>query len=57
MKRFKIEEYEKNYLTSALKNFKGNVELAAQFAKKDRREFYRLMKKYKINPDEYRVHV
>lgn len=49
-----IKNFEKNYLATTLNIFKGNVSQAAKFAQKDRREFYRLIKKYKLDPEFYR---
>jgi len=53
-KKNNIEEFERDYLRIVLKLFNGNVSKASEFAKKDRREFYRLINKYKIQPDLYR---
>ena len=53
-KKHNIEEFERDYLRIVLKLFKGNVSKASEFAKKDRREFYRLINKYKIQPDLFR---
>lgn len=50
-----IEDFEENYLKTVLKVFNGNVSRASGFAKKDRREFYRLIKKHKIKPSIYRL--
>ncbi|MEE9450348.1 MAG: sigma-54 dependent transcriptional regulator [Ignavibacteriaceae bacterium] len=50
-----IDEFERKYLKSVLKMFNGNVSKASGFAKKDRREFYRLISKYKIEPNSYRL--
>jgi two-component system response regulator GlrR len=49
-----IKNFEQNYLISVLNTFNGNVSKAASFANKDRREFYRLINKYKIKLDQYR---
>ncbi|MCI0623915.1 MAG: sigma-54 dependent transcriptional regulator [Acidobacteria bacterium] len=43
-----IEQFEKSYVTELLKIHKGNVTHAAREAKKDRRAFGRLIKKYQI---------
>ena len=48
------DEFEKQYLKTLLKIFSGNISKASFFAKKDRREFYRLIKKHKIEPNIYR---
>ena len=47
-------DFEIKYLERVLKLFNGNVSKASQFAKKDRRDFYRLIKKHKIVPNIYR---
>ena len=47
-------DFEIKYLERVLKLFNGNVSKASQFAKKDRRDFYRLIKKHKIEPNIYR---
>lgn len=43
-----IAQFEKSYLTEALRATRGNVTRAAKTAKTDRRNFGRLMKKYHI---------
>lgn len=49
------DNFEIKYLESVLKLFNGNVSKASHFAKKDRRDFYRLIKKHKIEPNIYRL--
>ena len=49
-----MEKFQKDYLKKLLSVFNGNVSKASRFAKADRRGFYRLIKKYNINPDMYR---
>ena len=49
-----IEHFEKNYIIKALKIFNGNVSKAAEKAHKDRKSFWRIMKKYDIDPNDYR---
>lgn len=48
------DDFEKKYLDRVLELFSGNVSKAAHFAKKDRRDFYRLIKKHQIEPNIYR---
>ena len=48
------DDFEIRYLESVLKLFNGNVSKASHFAKKDRRDFYRLIKKHKIEPNFFR---
>jgi len=47
-------EFEKTYVIQALKITEGRVAAAARLAGKDRKDFYDLMKKHLIDPDEYR---
>ena len=47
-------EFERNYVTRALQMTDGRVAAAARLAGKDRKDFYELMKKHRIDPDEYR---
>ncbi len=56
IKPFKIakEEFERNYIISALKKFEGNVKRASEETGKDRKDFYYLMKKYSIDPNNFR---
>ncbi len=49
------DEFEKKYLERVLDLFNGNVSKASQFAEKDRRDFYRLIKKHKIEPNIFRL--
>lgn len=44
-----IEEFEKTYIAELLRIHQGNVTLAARDAKKERRTFGRLIKKYQIS--------
>jgi two-component system response regulator GlrR len=43
-----IEGFERNYISEVLAACGGNISQAARKAKKDRRAFYALMKKYKV---------
>jgi two-component system, NtrC family, response regulator GlrR len=54
-KKLVNEEFEKVYLNTLLKIYNGNVKKASAFAKKDRSELYRLIKKHKIEPNIYRL--
>jgi two-component system, NtrC family, response regulator GlrR len=53
-KQMTVRNFEKTYLNNLLIAFKGNLTQAAKFAKKDRRAFIRLIKKYELNPASYR---
>jgi two-component system, NtrC family, response regulator GlrR len=50
-----IGEFEKSYLQELLLNFHGNVSHAAKAAKKDRRSFWQLVRKHKIDVQEFRT--
>ena len=47
-------EFEKEYLTNLVKLTEGNVTRAAELAGKYRADFYNLMKKYDINPGNFK---
>ena len=46
--------FEKDYVSRALRITRGNVAAAARLAAKDRKDFYDLMKRHDIDPDDYR---
>jgi two-component system response regulator GlrR len=48
-------EFERGYVIQTLRLAGGRVAAAARLAGKDRKDFYDLMKKHTINPDDYRV--
>jgi two-component system response regulator GlrR len=48
------KRFEKDYVTLLLRYSKGNVSRAATISKKDRKDFYYLMRKYNINPKDFR---
>jgi two-component system, NtrC family, response regulator GlrR len=54
MKAKAVDEFEKNYINSLLLAHQGNISRAAVAAQKDRRSFFELMRKHKINPRHYR---
>ena len=47
-------EFERDYVMQALRATGGKVAAAARLADKDRKDFYDLMRKHRIMPDEYR---
>ena len=47
-------EFERNYVVQALRICGGKVAAAARMAGKDRKDFYDLMKKLGIRPDDFR---
>jgi two-component system, NtrC family, response regulator GlrR len=55
MKREVIERFEKDYLTRLMSEHLGNVSHAAQTAGKDRRDFGKLLKKYRLDPKCFRT--
>jgi len=44
------EKFDKSYLVQVLTASKGNVSRASELAAKDRAEFYRLLRKYALDP-------
>jgi DNA-binding NtrC family response regulator len=53
-KRAVIETFEKDYLTRVMSQHRGNVSHAARTAGKDRRDFGKLLKKYRLEPKLFR---
>lgn len=49
-----LKKFERDYLANALTISNGNITHAAQFARQDRRAFSRLLKKYKLDPADFR---
>jgi len=49
-----VETFERSYIEQLLASNAGNVTHAARAAKKNRRAFFELMRKYKIDSDAYR---
>lgn len=48
------KKFEKDYVTLLLRHSRGNVTRAASISRKDRKDFYYLMRKYNINPKDFR---
>jgi two-component system, NtrC family, response regulator GlrR len=48
------EQFEKAYLVQVLTTMKGNVSRAAELAGKDRAEFYKLLRKYTLDPGTFK---
>lgn len=46
--------FEKSYITHILELTKGNVSMAAQLAGKYRADFYNLLKKYNLDPEDFK---
>ena len=49
-----INNFEKHYLEELINKSSGNVSLAAQRAEKERSSFGKLLKKYGLNPQNYK---
>ena len=47
-------EFERNYLVNILQISEGNVTLAARLAKRNRTEFYKLLKRHQLEPKVFR---
>ncbi len=48
------EEFTRNYLTQLLKITEGNVSYAARLAKRNRTNFYKLLNRYGIEPEQFK---
>ncbi|HPQ45205.1 MAG TPA: sigma-54 dependent transcriptional regulator [Syntrophales bacterium] len=48
------DSFEKNYLISILESTQGNVSKAAKLAGKYRADFYTLLKKYRLDPQDFK---
>jgi len=55
MKRKVIHQFETDYIHSLLTAYRGNVSQAAQAAQKERRTFWELCRKHKIDVQKFRV--
>ena len=55
MKANVISEFETNYIQSLLIAYKGNITKAAQAAQKERRTFWQLIRKHKIDVHKFKV--
>jgi DNA-binding NtrC family response regulator len=55
MKRKTIEAFERDYLDRLMQKYNGNVSRAALAAGKERRELGKLLKKYQIDPNQFRL--
>jgi two-component system response regulator GlrR len=49
-----IERFEKNYIQGVLSACRGNITRAAQVAQKNRRAFWQLIQKYRIDVSRFR---
>jgi two-component system response regulator GlrR len=48
------DTFSRDYLTSNLQETKGNVSKSARLAKRNRTDFYRLLARYRIEPDDFK---
>jgi two-component system response regulator GlrR len=55
MKARVVSQFETNYLQSLLLAYKGNISQAAQAAQKERRTFWELIRKHKIDVQKFKV--
>lgn len=55
MKAKVVSQFETNYLQSLLLAYKGNISKAAQVAQKERRTFWELIRKHKIDVQKFKV--
>jgi two-component system, NtrC family, response regulator GlrR len=55
MKARVINDFEKHYIGALLQAHHGNISRAALAAKKDRRTFFQLIRKHKIDPQNFRM--
>lgn len=55
MKAKVVAQFETNYLQSLLLAYKGNISQAAQAAQKERRTFWELIRKHKIDVQKFKV--
>ncbi|HKQ05843.1 MAG TPA: sigma 54-interacting transcriptional regulator [Blastocatellia bacterium] len=49
-----IAQFERTYIEELLKTYQGNITRAAQAAQKNRRAFWQLIRKHRIDPQSYR---
>lgn len=51
-----VDDFERSYIEQLLIAHSGNITIAARTAKKDRRAFFELMRKHRIEPQRFRIH-
>ena len=56
MKAKVVTQFERTYLHNLMVNYHGNVSQAARAAKKNRRAFWELIRKHKLEVDSFRTH-
>jgi two-component system, NtrC family, response regulator GlrR len=50
-------QFARNYLTANLRQTAGNVSQAARLAKRNRTDFYKLLARYRLNPEDFKATV
>ncbi len=50
------DEFTRNYLSQILQITMGNVSQAARLAKRNRTDFYKLLARHDLNPDQFKTH-
>jgi two-component system, NtrC family, response regulator GlrR len=50
-----VDAFERSYIEQLLIAHSGNITIAARTAKKDRRAFFELMRKHRIEPQRFRT--
>ncbi len=50
------DEFTRNYLAQILQITTGNVSQAARLAKRNRTDFYKLLARHDLNPDQFKTH-
>ena len=50
-----VTRFEKQYIQELLSTHKGNISQSAKAAQKDRRAFWELIRKHKIDPRNYKI--
>jgi two-component system response regulator GlrR len=48
------EQFERDYLVRILNLAEGNIALASRLAERNRSEFYKLLKRHGLDPDQFR---
>jgi two-component system, NtrC family, response regulator GlrR len=50
------DKFSRDYLTSNLQSTRGNISKSARLAKRNRTDFYKLLERYRIEPEEFKKH-
>jgi two-component system, NtrC family, response regulator GlrR len=49
------DQFARDYLTTNLQTTAGNVSQAARLAKRNRTDFYKLLARYRLEPDDFKT--